>query len=440
MTPSPRATDRSVALLTPDQARRVLLTLSFTRWFPVGLGIGIFMLWYLDRGLTVAQAMTAASVAGLVVFLLELPTSGFADAFGRKPLLIVSGVVNILAAVLFLMASSFWTFALAAALMGAFRALDSGPLEAWFVDTVHESEPGADVDGALAAQGTILGVGIAAGALISGALVWWHPLTGRSALVLPLLVAVGLNVVHLAAMVLLLKERPRHAEGAAMRQALVSAKAAPGVVRDGLRLVRHSTVLRGLVVVELFWCLAMIVFETLLPIRLSELVGGEEQAGSLMGPAAAAAWGVFAGGSALAGQASKRIGVTRTAMLARVLNGLGALAMGLVAGPVALIVAYLVTYSLHGSAGPMHAALLHREASAANRATVLSINSMVAFGAFSVLTPLAGLLAEATSTQLAMVVAGAASIIGVAFYLPSLRAEGRTTTSLSHDQEVPATP
>jgi MFS family permease len=401
----------------------VFLVLTVTRWFPVGLVIGLFTLWQLERGLSVAQAITASSVAGLVVFLLELPTSGFADAFGRKPLLVASGVVNVLAAGMFILADSFWSFALAAGLMGIFRALDSGPLEAWFVDTVHESEPGADVDTALAAQGTLLGVGIAAGALVSGALVWWHPLTGSSALLLPLLVSTTLNLVHLAAMTTLIRERRRHAEGAARREALESAKAAPGVVLDGLRLVRDSRVLRGLVVVEVFWCLAMVVFELFQPIRLAELLGSEEAAGRVMGPIAAAAWGVFAAGSALAGRASKRIGITRTAMLARVLNGAGALAMGLAAGPVALVAAYFVTYSLHGSAGPMHAALLHREASSDNRATILSINSMVAFGAFTVLAPLAGFLAEATSTQLAMALAGGLSILGVFFYLPSLRAE-----------------
>ncbi len=42
-----------------------------------------------------------------------------------------------------------------------------------------------------------------------------------------------------------------------------------------------------------------------------------------MGPVAAVGWGVFALGSALAGLASRRIGVTRTAILSRVLNGLG---------------------------------------------------------------------------------------------------------------------
>lgn len=428
-------------LLTPARSRRVLLTLTFTRWFPVGLVIGLFMLWQLERGLTVAEAVTASSVAGFVVFALELPTSGFADAFGRKPLLLASGVVNVVAATMFLLADSFWGFVAAAALTGVFRALDSGPLEAWFVDTVHESEPGADVDGALAAQGTLVGIGIAAGALISGGLVWWHPVTGWSALALPLVVATVLNLVHLGAMLLLLKERRRHDEGAAVQQALTSVKEAPGVVRAGLRLVRDNGVLRGLILVEVFWCLAMIVFETFQPIRLAELAGGEEAAARLMGPTAAAAWGVFAVGSALAGRASKRLGVTRTAMLARVLNGAGALVMGLVAGPVALIGAYLVTYALHGSAGPMHAALLHREASSDNRATVLSINSMVAFGAFSVLTPLAGLLAEASTTQLAMAVAGGLSILGVLFYRPSLRAERSGVPAVEVDQaEVAAAP
>jgi MFS family permease len=167
----------------------------------------------------------------------------------------------------------------------------------------------------------------------------------------------------------------------------------------------------------------MIVFETFQPIRLAELVGGEERAGAIMGPVAAAGWAVFALGAALSGWSSRRIGVTRTAIAARVLNGLGAVVMGLVAGPAALIAAYGVTYLLHGAAGPAHSALLHREAQARNRATVLSMNSMVASAAFGIAAPLLGLLAERTSTQLAMVTAGAVSILGAWFYRHALRAE-----------------
>ncbi len=410
-------------VLSPTAARRAFLTLAFTRWFPVGLVIGAMTLWPLERGLTISEALLAFSVTGFVVVALELPTSGFADAFGRRPVYVTSAVINVVSAVVLIVADSFWTFAAAAALMGIFRALDSGPLEAWYVDTVHTTEPGADVDGALSAYSTVLGGSIAVGAVISGGLIAWDPLPVDSALLLPLLAMAGLSVVHLVAVLVLMREPRTHVDATGARRAADSVREAPAVVRDGLGLLRHNRVLRYVVLVEIFWSTGMVVFETFQPIRLAELVGGREQAGALMGPVAAVAWGVFALGAALAGLSSARIGVARTAIASRVLNGLGAVVMGLVAGPVALIVVYLFTYGLHGTAGPMHMSLLHREAEARNRATVLSINSMVAFAAFALVTPLLGVLADATSTQTAMVTAGAFSVLGAVFYLPALHAE-----------------
>lgn len=409
--------------LSPSGARRVFLTLTFTRWFPVGLVVGLFTLLPLERGLSVAQSLSALAFAGWVVFALELPTSGFADAFGRRPVFIAASVVQVAAAAVYLVAQSFWTFALASVLMGVFRALDSGPLEAWFVDTVHATEPGADVDQDLSHQSTMLGLAIAAGALVSGGLVWWHPVQVYSALWLPVALYVGLAVVHLLVVIVLLEEPRTHMDATGLRRAAASAKEAPVVIRDGLGMLRHNAILRGIVLVEIFWSVAMVVFETFQPIRLAELLGSEERAGAFMGPVASAGWAVFALGAALAGFGSKRIGVARTAILARILNGLGAVVMGLVAGPAALIAAYFVTYGLHGTAGPAHAALLHREAQARNRATVLSMNSMISFAAFSVGAPLLGLLADRTSNQVAMVMAGGFSILGAALYLPARRHE-----------------
>ena len=413
------------AVLATAAARRVFLTLTVTRWFPVGLVVGILTLWPLERGLTVPEALAATSLTGITVFLLELPTSGFADAFGRRPVYVTAALFLLASAVVFYTATAWWQFALAAVLTGVFRALDSGPLEAWFVDTVHASEPGADVDRALARQGVVLGSAMAAGAIISGGLVWWHPIASQSALLLPGLLYLGLGVVHLGAVLLLLEEPQRRGAGGAvgMRRAAASVHEAPVVVREGLSLLRHNGVLGGVVAVELFWSAGMVVFETFQPIRLSELLGSKDSAAAVMGPVASAGWGLFALGSALAAVSSRRLGVARTAILARVLNGLGAVVMGLVAGPVALIAAYAVTYTLHGSAGPVHSALLHREASARNRSTVLSMNSMVAFLGFSVTAALAGPLAAHTSTSLAMVALGAFSILGAFGYRAALRAE-----------------
>lgn len=421
-------------VLSPAAARRAFLLLTVARWFPVGLVVGIFTLWFLDRGLTVSETLLAFSITGIIVFVLELPTGGFADALGRRPVLVSAAAVNIVAGAVLILAESFWVFAVGAALQGVFRALDSGPLEAWFVDTVHATEPGADVDQTLATEGTVMGASMATGAVLSGGLVLWHPLPAESALLLPMVCWASLNVVYLVGLLVLMKEPRTHVDTTGLRRAAVSAREAPGVIRDGLRLLRSSRVLLALVLVEVFWTAALVVFETLQPVRLAELVGGEERAGALMGPVAAVGWGVFALGSSLAGMSSRRLGVARTAILARVLNGLGAVTMGLVAGPLALIAAYLFTYGLHGAGGPMHSALLHREAEASNRATVLSMNSMVFFVSFALLGPPLGMLADATATQVAMVTAGAFSLLGAFLYLPALRAE-----RLRHQADPPAT-
>ncbi len=418
------------AHLAPRAARRVFLLLTVTRWFPVGLTVGILVLYQLDRGQSVPEVLIVSAIAGLVVLMLELPTSGFADGFGRRPVYVASAVVSVAASCVYLVAESFWTFAVGAGLMGLFRALDSGPLEAWYVDTVHLSDPGADVDQALARVGAVMGGSVGVGAVISGGLVWWHPIHTMSALTLPVLVFAVLNAVHLFAVMGLMHEPRDHRPGSLRRsdsalRALGSARATPGVVREGLGHLRTSQVLRGLVLVEVFWVIAMVVFEQFQQIRLAELLGDQERAGAWMGPVAAAGWGVFALGSAVGGVASRHIGVARTAICARALNGLGAVAMGLVTGPVALVLAYLTTYSLHGGTGPVHSALLHREASAHNRATLLSINSMAGSAAFVVAAPVLALLADRTSTQTAMVIAGIVSALGAAGYLPALRRERR---------------
>ena len=195
---APRPSRRA---LSPTAARRVFLTLTATRWLPIGFVVGLFTLWQLERGLTLTQALTASSVMGVAVLALELPTSGFADALGRRPVLITAAVANVASMVALLLAHSFAAFVLASLLTGIFRALDSGPLEAWYVDTVHASRPGADVDQDLSRSTSILGLAIAGGALVSGGLVAWHPVSSYSALWLPVVICLALSVVHLIAVV-----------------------------------------------------------------------------------------------------------------------------------------------------------------------------------------------------------------------------------------------
>ena len=193
--------------------------------------------------------------------------------------------------------------------------------------------------------------------------------------------------------------------------------------------------LRGLVLLECFWSTAMIASESLTPVRMAELLGSEERAGVVMGPLAAGAWAVFAVGAWACGKSSARWGVARAAILGRVVHSVLTIGMALAMGPVGLVVAHLLVYTAHGMQGPAYSALLHREASASNRSTVLSLASMAAFGFTALTMPLAGLLAQTVSTPAAMAAAGVFGLGGVWCLLPALRAERSRPTGV----EVPAT-
>src|SRR5690606_40885585 len=121
-----------------------------------------------------------------------------ADTIGRRPLLVLAGAIAVASTTIFVLAETVAWFDVALVLQGVFRALDSGPLESWFVDTLHADDPTAQPERGLSRSGAVLGVGIAGGALLGGLLVGWHPVGAWSALVLPFLRARPAPLAHLA--------------------------------------------------------------------------------------------------------------------------------------------------------------------------------------------------------------------------------------------------
>jgi MFS family permease len=418
-----------VTPLDARSARRRYLFLTALRWLPVGLVIPIFVLVPLSRGLTLTEIGLVFATQGLVVLALELPTGGLSDALGRRPVLLLASVVAILSMGLFTIADSVAMFMAAMVFQGIYRALDSGPLEAWFVDATLAAEPAAEIEHGLGRGSAALSVAIALGSLASGGLVALHPVAGMDPLVLPLFVALALHGVHLVALFALMTEipRPRHPEAV-----LASVRAVPKVIGEGLALLRSSRVLLGIVAVEAFWGLSMVTFESLFPIRLSELVGGTDPAAAIMGPVASAAWFASAAGAAGVVALSRRIGVARSAALLRIVQGLTIVAMGAIAGVIGVVVAYLACYTAHGASNPMHTTLLHRQVGGSHRTTVLSMNSMVSqpAGALGGITLAA--LADGTSVATAMIVGGIICAIAAPLYIPAWRQE-RANRALAAD-------
>lgn len=421
--------------LDARSARRRYLALTALRWLPVGFLAPIFVLIPLSRGLSLTEIGFVFAAQGLVVLALELPTGGLSDALGRRPVLVIASVVAIVSMTLFTIADSAAMFVAAMILQGVYRALDSGPLEAWFVDATLAADPNAEIEHGLGRGTAVLSVAIAVGALASGGLVALHPLPSADPLLLPLLVALGVHVLHLGGVALLMTEapRPRHPEAIA-----ASVRAVPGIIREGLGLLRSSRVLLALVLVEAFWGFSMPAFESLFPIRLSELVGGTDPAAAIMGPVGSAAWFASAGGAAGIVIASRRIGVARSAALLRILQGATIVAMGLIAGPVGVVVAYLACYTTHGASNPMHTTLLHRQVAGSYRTTVLSMNSMVGQPAGALGTITLAALADGTSVASAMIVGGIICALAAPLYLPAWRQERERRAAPDTDREVVA--
>ncbi len=403
-----------MSALTATQARRRFLWLLALRWLPVGLMIPVTVLLPLDRGLTLAQYGSAAALQGLTVLLLELPTGGLSDAIGRRPVLLLAGVVELVALSLLTVAGSLLIFMIFYLLQGVYRALDSGPLEAWYVDHALAADDQADIETGLSRSGVVLGVAIAAGALLTGGLVALDPLDSVAALSLPVYVALALQAVSLAAVALLMTERrPRRGLAALAR----SVRGVPAAIGGALSLLRRSRIIVALVAVEIFWGFGMVAFESLMPVRLAEVVGDPGRASALMGPVGTVAWLASALGAALIPLLVRRIGAPWTGFVLRVLQGVTVVGMALFAGPAGVIAAYLVCYTVHGAANPVHNGLLHRQVDGPYRASLLSLNSMVSqpAGALGLVTLTA--VASAASLRVSLLVGAAVLAVAAPLYL-----------------------
>jgi len=407
-----------VSPLTTAGVRRRFLLLHALRWLPTGLIIPIFVLLPLERGLTLAEAGIAFTAQGLVVLALELPTGGLSDALGRRPVLLASGTLNLASLGLMAAADSLPMFFAVFAIQGVYRALDSGPLEAWYVDTTLAIDPKAAIETGLSRGGVVVGVAIAAGSLASGGLIALDPLPGVSPLAVPLLAAIALQVVSLVAVAVLLAERRPPRTAGVLRHSLTETS---GAIRGALSLARRSRVVLALVSVELFWSFGMVTFETLLPVRLSDILGDADRAAALLGPANTGAWLASALGAAGVPLLVRRIGAPWTGFSLRIVQGATIVGMALLAGPVGVLVAYLLCYVVHGAANPVHSGLLHRQVDGPYRNSVISLNSMVGQPGFALGAVGLTALADVTSVSTAMLVGAVVLAVAAPLYLAARR-------------------
>src|SRR5687768_6377038 len=113
-------------------ARRRYITVCVLFWLPLGLSIAPLILLFTERGMAMAAIAGFFAAHSLTAAALELPTGGLSDVLGRRTVLASAGLLNLTALTLVGLGTAPWLLGLGMALMGAGRALSSGPAEAWY--------------------------------------------------------------------------------------------------------------------------------------------------------------------------------------------------------------------------------------------------------------------------------------------------------------------
>jgi len=391
---------------------RRFLVLSGLRWLPTGMLIPVTAVFMLSRGLSLAQLGLAMGAQSVAVLLLELPTGGLADSHGRRRVLLVAGALEVASLAWFVSSHSLAGFVGAWVLQGVFRALDSGPLEAWYVDESLAADRGADIERGIARSGTVIGAAISAGALAAAGLVALGPVGAVDALVLPIVGAIVLRLVDLGALAALLDESQR-----------AGADDVRGAVGAGLRVVMSGRALRALVAVELVWGAGLVGVEMLSGPRLAELFGNAEDGVVTLGVTAAVAWSISGAGSAATGWLVRRSGSpARAGVATRIGQGLAVAVMAAVVGPVGLVAGYLAFYLVHGAANSVHYGMVHRLVGPGERATVLSVSSLTARVGGTAADVGFGALAAGAGISAAFWVSAALMVAGAPLYVIAGRA------------------
>jgi MFS family permease len=414
--------------MTFRQVRRRFLVLRATRWFPVGLVVPVLVLLLLDRGFSLAELGLAMALQGIIVFALELPTGGLSDTIGRRPVLVGATAVDCVAVVVLLAAHSMQMLLIFWALQGIYRALESGPLESWYVDTAQSIDADGDapdLERAFSAAGVVTALALAAGATIASALVALDPFDAIEALAVPIIVAAVFRLVDLAALIALMRESraPRGAPIGPSTTQLVD------VIRATTHSIRVSSVLAGLIAVELFWGMGLSALESLSPAKLATTVTDSDTAAAILGPAATGAWLAAGAGAALAPRLAAKTGTARAAMVLQAIQGVCLVAIALATGPVGVIAFYVVAFGALGAIDPLYQSLLHRHTASSHRSTTVSAASMAGQAGGAIGMVLLGAIATAAGVGMAMIIAAAALMIAVPFYLPARHAGGTATES-----------
>ena len=157
--------------MTASGLTRRFVILRALRWLPLGLVFPFLVITPQARGLSIGEIGAVFAVHSAVAIVLEVPSGALADLVGRRRVLLGGAALTAVSLLVFAAAESVPVFMVSVGLLAAGRALISGSLEAWYVDSLRILDPAAPLNHGLSRGSAAEGIGMAAGSVVGGALV-----------------------------------------------------------------------------------------------------------------------------------------------------------------------------------------------------------------------------------------------------------------------------
>lgn len=415
----------SFAALTSSARRhiRVFQIHQFLDRFAMGLTVAVVALALTDRGMDLFQISLLFGIYSLTTMAMELPFGGLADSIGRKPVSLTAVVASLISLALFLSTSDFYVLALSFAFIGFGRALRSGTLDAWFVETFKTAAPNVDVQPALAKAQWANAVGLATGAVLGGLL---PDMLGPAAERLGFSiydvsyaasfgVMLGVFVFTMFAIV----ENPRPMKSSALNHGFASV---PSVLKDASLLALKHPALSILLASLAFFLMATNPVEVIWPTHAKPMLD-EEYANTVIGVVTATYFFSIALGASLSPHIS-RIFKRQHAMTLTVtfacLAGIQ-IALALQGGIIGFVTVFVLYSVILGVSETPASSILHSCVEDRQRSTMLSLRSLIqqlgaAFGLI-----LAGAIAEMYSTPIAWILGAGFLFVAVMLTLVLVR-------------------
>lgn len=147
---------------------RLFQTHEFFNWGAMGIIMVVLVLLLQERGYNLFDISILMGMFSATALVFELPLGGLADGIGRKPVFIFSLIANISGILVLLFFQTYTSTAIGFALFGLGRALMSGTMDAWYIETFKKLAPKFGSVSILAKVQFSGATGLAIGAMLGG--------------------------------------------------------------------------------------------------------------------------------------------------------------------------------------------------------------------------------------------------------------------------------